>query len=65
MKYSKPIVVAEIGCNHQGSLDQAKKLIREASKCGADYAKFQKRDNKYLLKIQSKWEIENGGFIMI
>ena len=50
MKYSKPIVVAEIGCNHQGSLDQAKKLIREASKCGADYAKFQKRDNKYLLK---------------
>ena len=50
MKYSKPIIVAEIGCNHQGSLDQAKKLIREAAKCGADYAKFQKRDNKYLLK---------------
>lgn len=50
MNFSKPIIVAEIGCNHQGNLDHAKKLIREAAKCGVHYAKFQKRDNLYLLK---------------
>ena len=50
MKFSKPIIIAEIGCNHQGNLNHAKKLIKEAAKCGVNYAKFQKRNNKYLLK---------------
>ena len=27
MKYKKPIVVAEIGCNHMGQLDIAYELI--------------------------------------
>tara|TARA_A100001015_G_C14872235_1_gene664852 strand:- start:87 stop:962 length:876 start_codon:yes stop_codon:yes gene_type:complete len=48
--YQKPFLIAEIGCNHMGNLDLAKELIIEAKKCNADYAKFQKRDNKYLLK---------------
>ena len=47
--YHKPILVAEIGCNHKGDINVAKKLIISASKCGAQYAKFQIRDNKYLL----------------
>jgi N-acetylneuraminate synthase len=38
---SKPYVIAEIGVNHEGSLDQAKRLIDQASKGGADAAKFQ------------------------
>lgn len=42
-------VIAEIGCNHKGELQVAKKLIDEAKKCGADVAKFQKRNNKELL----------------
>jgi sialic acid synthase len=50
MNYTKPIVIAEIGCNHKGDLNLAKKLIKSAAQCGADYAKFQKRDNRYLLK---------------
>jgi N-acetylneuraminate synthase len=50
MKYKKPKIVAEIGCNHAGSLDLAKKLIDVAAVSGASYAKFQKRNNKYLLK---------------
>lgn len=37
-------VVAEIGCNHIGSMDRAKELIKLAKLCGADYAKFQKRN---------------------
>lgn len=48
-KYKKPIVVAEIGCNHMGQLDIAYELIDLAKKSGADFAKFQKRNNKELL----------------
>lgn len=49
MEYKRPIVVAEIGCNHMGNIDIAKDLIKIAKDCGADYAKFQKRNNKELL----------------
>lgn len=38
---SKPYVIAEIGVNHEGSLDQAKRLVDQASQGGADAAKFQ------------------------
>ena len=47
--YTRPVVIAEIGCNHGGSLDMAKKMIKIAFDCGATYVKFQKRNNKYLL----------------
>jgi N,N'-diacetyllegionaminate synthase len=39
---SHPVfVIAEIGVNHNGNLELAKQLIREASLCGADCVKFQ------------------------
>jgi len=38
------IFIAEIGINHNGDLDKAKELINMAHECGADYAKFQKRN---------------------
>lgn len=41
-------VIAEIGHNHQGKLETAKELLRAARECGADAAKFQKRDNRTL-----------------
>ena len=41
-------IIAEIGHNHQGSLEKAKELFNEAKKAGADAVKLQKRDNKYL-----------------
>ena len=41
-------VVAEIGHNHQGSLDHAKQLFAEAKRCGVDAVKLQKRDNRSL-----------------
>jgi len=42
-------VIAEIGCNHMGSMETAKELIDIAKRTGADYAKFQKRCPKELL----------------
>ena len=41
-------VIAEIGHNHQGSLEKAKELFREAKAAGAHAAKLQKRDNRGL-----------------
>lgn len=41
-------VIAEIGNNHQGDLNNAKKLIEEAKSSGASAVKFQRRDNKEL-----------------
>jgi sialic acid synthase SpsE len=38
---SYPYVIAEIGVNHEGSLDQARRLIDLAKEGGADAAKFQ------------------------
>lgn len=43
-------IVAEIGCNHKGSLDIAKEMISVAARvCKVDVVKFQKRNNKELL----------------
>lgn len=47
--YHKPLVISEIGCNHMGSFEIAKELIKLSKECGADYAKFQKRTNRELL----------------
>lgn len=45
----KPRVISEIGCNHMGSMDIAKELLKMSKDAGADVAKFQKRHNKELL----------------
>ena len=62
--YKKPTVIAEIGCNHMGSIKLAKKLIKAAKYCGADYVKFQKRNNKYLLgsKYDDPHPVEENSF---
>jgi len=45
---SECFVIAEIGHNHQGSLEQAMQLFAEAKACGAHAVKLQKRDNRSL-----------------
>ena len=41
-------VIAEIGHNHQGSVEKAKELFVAAKNCGANAVKLQKRDNPSL-----------------
>jgi len=41
LKNKSPLIVAEIGVNHNGKFNQALKLIDEAKKCGVDAVKFQ------------------------
>jgi len=48
--YKKPLVIAEIGCNHKGDIEIAKELIKVAKIfCNVDAVKFQKRNNRELL----------------
>ena len=47
--YTEPKVIAEIGCNHKGDFEIAKELLKIASDCGVEVAKFQKRHSKELL----------------
>ena len=39
--YEKPYIIAEIGANHNGDIELAKKMIKVAKECGADCVKFQ------------------------
>jgi len=41
-------VIAEIGHNHQGSVEQAKEMFAAAKECGAHAVKLQKRANRSL-----------------
>jgi sialic acid synthase len=41
-------VIAEIGHNHQGSVEQAKQMFKSAAECGVNAVKLQKRDNRTL-----------------
>ena len=42
----KTYIIAEIGINHNGSLENAKRLIDVATVAGCDAVKFQKRNPK-------------------
>lgn len=44
----EPFVIAEVGQNHNGSLETAREFIRIFAFEGADAVKFQTRNNKYL-----------------
>lgn len=50
-------VIAEIGINHNGDLDIARKLIESARSAGCDAVKFQKRTPE-LCVPKDQWDIE-------
>jgi N-acetylneuraminate synthase/sialic acid synthase len=52
-------IIAELGCNHQGDINIAFKLIEEAKKAGVNCVKMQKRDMDSL-NDYSKQKIYDG-----
>lgn len=56
-------VIAEIGHNHQGRMDQCKQLFKLAKDHGADAVKLQKRDNRHMFTTEmynSAYNSENA-----
>ena len=45
-------IIAEVGINHNGDFNIAKKMIDEAKNCGADCVKFQKRYLEYIYSAE-------------
>jgi len=67
-------IIAEAGINHNGDLDIAKNLIKEASKCGADAVKFQtiitdelfsKKLNPELYELVDKWVLNKKDHLIL
>ena len=58
--FCKPYVVAELGSNHNGDMEIAKKLIQEAKEAGADCVKFQSWSKE---TIFSKKKYEDNFFL--
>lgn len=59
----QPFVIAEVGQNHQGSLETAREFIRIFAFEGASAVKFQTRNNKYLFSADAyaaPYESENA-----
>jgi len=50
---SIPFIIAEVGQNHNGDIDLARKYIKVFAELGADAVKFQTRNNKYLFSKDS------------
>ena len=56
---NKVKVIGEIGINHNGDVDIAKKLIDVASVAGCDYVKFQKRNPDVCVPEEQKYKMRN------
>lgn len=56
-------VIAEVGHNHQGSVEKCKEMIDAAVACGCDAVKLQKRENRALFTksmYESSYNSENA-----
>ena len=58
-KKNKPFLIAEIGINHNGSIDLANTLIDLAKKYNFDSVKFQKRDSDICVPEHQKSKLRN------
>lgn len=61
---NKIYIVAEIGCNHNGNIDLAYKMIDEAKACGVDAVKFQTFNSSLLISKfapKAEYQIKNTG----
>ena len=55
LDFNKPFIIAEIGGNHEGNFEYAKKLLIDAAAAGADAVKFQTYfPDKIVSKVENK-----------
>ena len=60
---NKPLIIAEVGQNHQGELEKALEYIKVFASNGADVIKFQTRDNAFLFSkdaYEKEYNSENA-----
>ena len=55
-----PIIIAEVGQNHQGELDKALEYVKVFAASGANVVKFQTRNNKYLFSSDAYNKVYNS-----
>ncbi len=58
-QHAAPYIIAEIGSNHNGDMDLARKLIDSAKACGCDCVKFQSFDTR----LFAQEVYERSGFL--
>lgn len=54
----RPLIVAEIGNNHEGNVEVAKELVRKAADCGVRAVKFQTFRTKYFISASQRARYE-------
>lgn len=62
----KMFIVAEIGCNHNGSKNLAKKMVLAAKECGVDAVKFQTFNAEALISSlapKAEYQKKNTGIV--
>ena len=60
----KTLIIAEVGVNHNGDLNNARELISAAANCGADIVKFQTFKTQELVTSSARktnYQIQNTG----
>jgi len=59
--FCEPLIIAEVGVNHEGSMEVARRLIEEAATGGADAVKFQTYRADTLASVYSPayWDVEH------
>lgn len=60
LNQGRTFVIAEIGGNHEGDFEKAKRMVREAAKSGADAVKFQILRAEYLVSDKVKVKAYSG-----
>ena len=61
INHKTPYLIAEIGINHNGNLNLAKKMVTSAKKNGADCVKFQLfKSNEYISVYADKAGYQNS-----
>jgi len=61
MKINKyPYIVAEIGCNHNGDIELAKRMIKKAKECGCNAIKLQLWKGEDLITKKHLLELNDG-----